>query len=302
MIESDGTIGTMKASIRKVAPTWAQRLGRSGYVMLGSYTAQDRLAPDCLLIGGQRCGTTSLFRALMQHRRVVRPSFHKGVNYFDINYHRGPAWYAGHFPLRRTASRRVPPGAKPVVFEASGYYMFHPLALERAVRDLPNVKLVAMLRDPVERAFSAWKHESARGYETEPFIVALRREDERLAGERERLAAEPSYYSYAHRHYAYRSRGEYFDLLRPVTELIPRSQLHIMYSEDFFSDPDREFAALADFLELPMQHGMEFERFNARPSRSMPQEARAYLSNHFSPRRSQLEEFVGRPAPWPSDP
>lgn len=289
----------MNFSVRKAAPTWAQRVGRSGYVAVGSYTAQARLAPDFLLIGGQRCGTTSLFRALMQHRRIVRPSFHKGVNYFDINYHRGPAWYAGHFPLKRTASRRVPHGTQPVVFEASGYYMFHPLALSRAVRDLPNVKLVAMLRDPVERAFSAWKHESGRGFEKESFMVALQLENERLAGERERLLTEPTYYSYAHRHHAYRSRGEYLELLRPVTDVVPRSQLHIMYSEDFFAAPDREFRALADFLEIPSQEGMEFERFNARPSTSMPQEARDFLTAHFQSRLAPLEGFVGRRAPWP---
>lgn len=292
----------VKVSVRKAAPSWAQRLGRSGYVALGSHTAQGRLAPDFLLIGGQRCGTTSLFRALMQHHRVVRPSFHKGVNYFDINYHRGSAWYAGHFPLRRTANRRVPPGTQPVVFEASGYYMFHPLALERAVRDLPDVKLVAMVRDPVERAFSAWKHETARGFETEPFMTALQREDERLEGERERLIAEPTYYSHAHRHHAYRGRGEYLELLRPVTDRVPRSQLHIMYSEDFFATPDQEFTALAEFLGIPVQVGMEFEQYNARPSTSMPHEARAYLTEHFQPRLAPLEEFVGRKAPWQTVP
>lgn len=289
----------MKVSVRKAAPKWAQRLGRSGYVALGSRTAQGRVAPNFLLIGGQRCGTTSLFRALMQHRCVVRPSFHKGVNYFDINYQRGAGWYAGHFPRKRAASRRVPRGMQPVVFEASGYYMFHPLALERAVRDIPNVKLVAMLRDPVERAFSAWKHESARGFETESFMTALQCEDERLAGERERIIAEPGYYSFAHRHHAYRRRGEYLSLLRPLTELVPRSQLHIMYSEEFFADPDREFRELAEFLEIPPQDGMEFERFNARPSASMPADARKYLYAHFRPFRGPLEQFVGRAAPWP---
>lgn len=291
----------MKVSLRKAAPTWAQRLGRSGYVAFGRHTAQGRLAPDFLLIGGQRCGTTSLFRALMQHRRVVRPSFHKGVNYFDINYQRGPAWYAGHFPLRRTASRRVPPGTKPVVFEASGYYMFHPLALGRAVQDLPNIKLVAMLRDPVERAYSAWKHEKARGFETESFMTALQCEDARLAGERDRIQADPSYYSYAHRHHAYRGRGEYLKLLNPAMGLMPRSQLHIIYSEDFFLHPESEFRALADFLDISPQDDMKFERFNARPSSSMPQEAREYLSEYFHSQRAPLEEFVGRAAPWPRD-
>lgn len=295
-------MGLVKASVRKAVPTWVQQLGRSGYVALGSRTANGRLAPDFLLIGGQRCGTTSLFRALMQHRHLVRPSFHKGVNYFDINYRRGPAWYAGHFPLKRTANRRVPHGTQPVTFEASGYYMFHPLAVQRAVRDLPNVKLVAMLRDPVERAFSAWKHESARGFETETFMTALMREDSRLAGERDRMQAEPSYYSFAHRHHAYRGRGEYLELLSPVTKLVSRSRLHIMYSENFFADPHREFRALADFLEIPWQDGMDFDRYNARPSTSMPQDARAYLSEHFRSRRAPLEEFVGNAAPWPSDP
>lgn len=286
-------------SVRKAAPTWVQQTGRLGYVALGRRTAQYRLSPNFILAGGQRCGTTSLFRALMQHHQIVRPSFHKGVNYFDINYHRGPAWYAGHFPLARSARWRVPQGTDPVVFEASGYYMFHPLALERAVRDLPDVKLVVMLRDPVERAFSAWKHESERGFETEEFMTALEREDERLSGEMERMISEPTYYSHAHRHHAYRRRGEYLELLRPVADLVSRSQLHVMYSESFFAEPDREFGSLAAFLGIPAQEGLRFERYNARPSKSMPPDARRYLTDHFHPRRRALEEFVGRPAPWP---
>lgn len=289
----------MTVSVRKVAPTWLQQAGRLGYVALGQRTAQYRPRPDFILAGGQRCGTTSLFRALMQHRQIVRPSFHKGVNYFDINYWRGPDWYAGHFPLTRFARRRVPLGADPVVFEASGYYMFHPLALKRAVQDLPDVKLVVMLRDPTERAFSAWKHESERGFETKDFMTALECEDERLAGEVQRLIADRAYYSFAHRHHAYRGRGEYLDLLLPVVDLVPRSQLHVMYSEDFFAEPDREFRSLSRFLGIPAQEGLKFERYNARPSKSMPADARRLLSEHFAPRKRELEEFVGRPAPWP---
>ena len=66
--------------------------------------------------------------------------------------------------------------------------MFHPLAARRIGADLPNVKVIAMVRDPVERAYSAYKHEFARGFEWEKsFGRALELEDERLAGEIERI-------------------------------------------------------------------------------------------------------------------
>ncbi len=97
----------------------------------------------------------------MAHPQVVRPAFHKGINFFDLNYYRGLTWYRGHFPVARVAQATTARHGGPMTFEASGYYMYHPFAMERMARDLPGVKLVVMLRDPVERAFSAYKHESA---------------------------------------------------------------------------------------------------------------------------------------------
>ena len=70
----------------------------------------------------------------------------------------------------------------PITGESSPYYLFHPLAAERIARDLPDVRLVVLLRDPVERAYSAYTHERARGFETETFARALELEPERLAG------------------------------------------------------------------------------------------------------------------------
>src|SRR5215469_16849852 len=112
-------------------------------------TAGLRMEPGFILIGAQRCGTTSLFHALTAHPQVVPPTFRKGVNYFDLNYHRGPRWYRAHFPLAALASRRAAHHGGAVAFEASGYYLYHPFALSRAAADMPELKLVAMLRDPV---------------------------------------------------------------------------------------------------------------------------------------------------------
>ena len=78
--------------------------------------------------------------------------------------------------------------------------MFHPLAAERIARDLPGVKLLVLLRDPVERAYSAHAHEVSVGYETEPFQRALEIEAARLDGEAEKIMADPAYVSRSHQH------------------------------------------------------------------------------------------------------
>ena len=162
-------------TVRAAMPHPVKTAGRAVSVRVGSATAGQRQLPSFILVGAQRAGTTSLFRALMSHPLIHSANYHKGVNYFDVNYDRDFSWYQGHFPtaacLRKRSRRRRP--ATPITFEASGYYMFHPCAAERMARHLPDVRILAMLRDPVERAYSAYKHELARGFETESFERAL---------------------------------------------------------------------------------------------------------------------------------
>jgi hypothetical protein len=279
-------------------PAELSRAARSVYRRLGAATAPLRLQPAFIAIGAQRCGTTSLFRALAAHPQVARPAFHKGINYFDINYHRGERWYLGHFPLVRVASRRAAGYGGPMSFEASGYYIYHPFALERLAHDLPAVKLVAMLRDPAERAFSAYKHEHARGFERESFEKALELEDSRLAGEIDRMRSDPSYESFAHRHHSYRHRGHYAEQLDRVFGLFPRAQVHIIESEAYFRDPGREYRALLEFLGLaPFEPG-EFGQHNARPGQPMQPATLQMLQDYYAPHDERLASLLGRPPQW----
>ncbi len=275
---------------RQLLPKPAEELARSAYLKFGQATASWRMTPDFLLLGASRCGTTSLFRALNQHPLIQRPPANKGVRYFDLNYHRGWSWYRGHFPLARNSSART--------FEASGYYIFHPLAADRISRDLPQAKLVVMLRDPVERAFSAWKHESARGFETESFSRALALEEERLRGEVARIQSDPGYASYCLRHHSHRSRGEYADQLARYLENTPADRLHLIISEEFFAQPEQEYARLLNFLELPAHHPTGFTVHNARPSSPMDPGIHRELQQHFAPFNRRLEKILGRPLPW----
>ncbi|MQA26429.1 MAG: sulfotransferase [Micromonosporaceae bacterium] len=258
------------------------------------------MLPGFLIVGGQRCGTTSMYRALAQHPAILKPVLHKGVHYFDTAYHRGWSWYRAHFPLLRTARAAVRrTGVEPVAFESSPYYLYHPLTAERIARDLPDVKLIVLVRDPVERAYSQHAHEVARGFEkVADFAQALTLESVRLAGEAERLRADPAYHSHAHQHHAYRARGQYVDHLRRLAGRFGRDRIHVVDSAVFFTAPERVYAGVLDFLELPALGSPTFERHNARPRSPMPESLRRSLEEHFRWYDEELATWLGHPPSW----
>lgn len=292
----------MMRSVRKLAPSAVQRAGRNAAVTFGRASAPLRAEPSFLLVGAQRAGTTSLFRALLEHPHVLRPTMHKGVNYFDVNYERGWSWYLGHFPLKATARRARAPGQRSaLVFEASGYYMFHPHAAARIAERLPDVRIVAMVRDPAQRAYSAYKHEFARGFETATtFERALDLEDSRVAPELRRMLDDPTYQSDVYRHQAYCRRGRYAEQLRRLADLVGREQIHVIESERFFIAPAEQFVGLLDFLQVPRCLPKSFDQFNARPGTPMSPAAESRLREYFRPHDTALADFVGGPPSWPS--
>jgi hypothetical protein len=264
----------------------------------GQLTSNARMTPDFLLVGAQRCGTTTLHLALKTHPLVVLHRLHKGVNYFDLRYERGVDWYRGHFPLRAYArARTARVDGAPVTGESSGYYMFHPLAAERIGRDLPAVKLIALVRDPVERAYSAHQHEHARGFDDESFERAIDLEHERLAGEVERMVADPSYESFSHRHHAYLARGQYAEQLEMLALHCGRDNLLVIDADEFFAEPDDLYARVLSFLGLP-PHPTQIGRTNARPRSPMPESLRNRLSEHFAPYDMALIDYLGATPSW----
>ena len=289
----------MSASLRqRLPPSWRTSARRLA-VEVGRASAPLRAEPDFLLVGAQRCGTTSLFRALLSHPHILRANLHKGVNYFDVSYREGAAWYRGHFPLRATTRRTAAPGQQHAqVFEASGYYMFHPHAPARIAADLPRVNVVALVRDPVERAFSAYKHERARGFETESLARALEVEDRRIEPELARMLEDPTYQSDVYRHQAYRRRGQYAEQLAQFVALLGRERVHVMQSELFFSRPEQELVRLLDFLGLPLALPSTFDRHNPRPSAPLDAEVAVRLREHFEPHDEALERLLGETPVW----
>lgn len=272
---------------------------RRGAAAAGHLTSRYRMVPDFLIVGGQRCGTTALYKFLVNHPAVLGAGLHKGVHYFDTAYPKGMAWYRGHFPLLTTAAkveRKI--GVRPITGEASPYYMFHPAAGARIGADLPEARLVAIVRDPVERAYSAYTHEKARGFETESFEGAIELEAERLDGDDDRLRDDPAFVSPHHQHNAYLARGRYVEQLVCLEQQVGRDRLLVLDFDDLFGDLSASLPPLLDFLGLPAWEQGEIPKKNARPRTRLPGDTRARLEEHFAPYDEKLEAWWGRVPSW----
>lgn len=267
-------------------------------------TAGLRRGPDFVIIGAKRGGSTSLYNCVLEHPNI-QPLFPgrqhiKGVHYYDTGYARGLTWYRSHFPLEVTGRHLARPRATPSVCgEASPYYLFHPLAARRLARDFPDTKIIVMLRDPVDRAYSHFKERTHNGGETLSFEDALDAEEGRLKGEAERIVAEPGYLSVEHENHSYLAQGRYLDMLPRWFECFPREQFHIALSEDFYADPDRQVNEVWKFLGLPARPLQSRIRYNYRPAPEMLRDTRNRLQRDLAEHNRQLADLLGRPLPWP---
>lgn len=255
------------------------------------WTWRWRALPDFLIIGAQRAGTTTLFRHMERHPSI-RGAPVKEVHYFDAHASYGVDWYRAHFPLRR-------PGA--VVGEATPYYLFHPCVPARVRDTLPSAKLIALLRNPADRALSHYRHERRLGFESAPTPAeAIEREAARLSGEEERLRSEDDYFSEAHNHHSYLARGHYAAQLRAWYDFFPREQLLVLGSERVFRDPASELARVWAFLGVaPLDLG-PLPHFNQAPASAAPtsRSDRERLMAYFRPHNQELYELLGEDLGW----
>jgi hypothetical protein len=220
---------------------------------LGAEKSSGRV-PDFLIIGAQRCGTTSLYNYLLKHPRVSGPR-RKELHFFDLHFHKGMEWY------RRQFGRH---GAQWVTGEASPYYIFHPHAARRVADSVPWTRLIVLLRNPVDRAYSHYWHEVRLRREPLSFEDALHAEQARLHGELDKMISNENYNSFNYREYSYVSRSTYIDQIRTWMSLFDASQMLIIKSEDLYEDTEATYRTVTDFLGIQAFIPNKTEYFMAR--------------------------------------
>ncbi len=227
-----------------------------------------------MIIGAQKCGTTALFEYLKQHPEIGM-SAKKEVHLFD-NPDYSSAWaseqiderYRGHFEhFAEDPSKEAGSGAgqnnsivasesssKTVLTrgEATPIYLFLPEIAGELKRYNPALKLIVLLRDPVDRAISHYYMEKNRGYERLPLWLALLAEPWRLW-----RCKDPRGYGSAWRRHTYRRRGLYSSQLRNLYRYFDEKQVLLICSKDLASRHDQVLRRVFHFLGVSEREGIE---------------------------------------------
>ena len=152
----------------------------------------------------------------------------------------------------------------------------------------------------MDRAYSHYWHQAARGFEPLGFEEAIDREPERLAGELERMLEDESYVSFERHHHSYLARGVYADQLREWMVHFPHGQMLVLQSEDLYREPAATLGRVLEFLELPAWTPPSFPVLASAPvSRSgMSPATRAALVERYAPHNEALSELLGHRLTW----
>ncbi len=262
-------------------------------------TAPLRTLPDFLVIGAAKSATTTLYAYLEQSPNVAW-SLRKEAFFFNQTFHWGLNWYRAFFPLRSAIRRQARAAGGPVLTgEGSPDYLLHPHAPQRIKAILPAAKLVVILRNPIDRAYSFYKHQIMRTNEPLSFGDAIAAEDGRLAGQLERMQSDERYASFNRQHYSYKARGCYMDQIDNWLKHFPREQLLVLLTDDLHQDPAGTVRTMTDFLGLPpiavevpkrTHEGVKID--------AMAPEVRDELVEYFRPHNARLGEFLGRALDW----
>jgi hypothetical protein len=234
-----------------------------------------------IIAGVQKAGTTALFDYLSEDPGVSLSKV-KEVHFFDDETQdwAAPDYGAYHANFDATDGR--------IRGEATPIYLYWPQSLERIAAYNSAMRLVILLRDPVERAWSHWKMEYARGAETRPFAWCIRE------GRRRLFEAQPWGH---HREFSYVERGFYGEQLEAALALFPRTQILVLQAEDLNRNPAAVLARVRTFLELPEGAAPHPRRVHVGREMdygsSLTPEDDAFLRGVYAPDQARLKALTG---------
>lgn len=256
-------------------------------------TSENRVLPKFIILGAQKAGTTSLDAYLRQHPQIMMSST-KEIHFFDLNYSKQLKWYKSFFPKKKNLKQNQ------ICGEASPYYLVHPLVPNRIKKTMPNdIKMIIMLRDPIDRAISHYFHEVRRGRETLTIMEAFKQENKRTSNELKKILENKNYNSRNHQSYSYIERGLYLKQIQRYYELFNKNQVLILSSEELFKNPKKSMHKVYRFLEINDNNDINYTPKNVgNDKKNVNSNVIKYLKSCFINENQKLFKYLEKTYDW----
>lgn len=255
---------------------------------LVSFLKKRNSSPEFMIIGAQKSGTTSLYKYIESFSKNFLPPAYKELQYFSENYNCSKRYYESYFPS-------CPAGY--ITGEASPTYLFYHKAPKRIKKFYKNIKLVVLVRNPIDRAYSHYNFlnltDRTSGVDPLSFDEAVRREEERV------FVKEDSDFFFEYKKFSYKKRGLYAEQLERWFECYDPSNFFFIETDELEKKPEKVVESLFEFLglernELPIHN----QKHNENSYGPMSKESRDYLKKYFLVPNKKLFNLIGKSYDW----
>ena len=248
-----------------------------------------RVLPDLIVIGVVRSGTTSLYHYLSQHPSITKSAYDE-LGYFDSNYSLGLNWYKSLFPSIFEKKKIIQKNKKFMTYDVTPFYIYHEQTPERIHQILPNIKLIVILRNPVDRSYSNY------------FLGDQQKTFEELIADEKKILNKidknnvDEYYDFVHT--SMLARGFYAEQLETWYKIFPKNQILIIKSEDFAIQTNKIMNEIFNFLGLENFNILDDSKKNKIVYEPMKEETRRELIEYFRPYNEKLYSMINRNFDW----
>ena len=254
-----------------------------------------RVLPDFIIIGSMKCGTTSLYYDICEHPCASAAAYDE-IGFFDSNFELGLNWYRSLFPT--VIHKKIVKLRKKyfITGEDTPFYFWNPVAAKRIQKLLPNIKLITILRNPIDRAYSEYQELVSRESNPPSFETVIKNEINTRKKDTS-LITEENFEAFNQKN-SYLLKGVYIEQLKIWAGLFPKEQIFTLSTENLNSDPTAVLESVFHYLNLPDHKIKNPQHRKQRKYVPMNPQTRKLLIEFFKPHNERLFKFIGKKFEW----
>ena len=258
------------------------------------FTSSIRVLPSFIIVGAVRCGTTSLYYNICEHSCVL-PASYDEIGFFDSNYELGINWYKSMFPTKFKMKKIESKTGICITGEDTPFYFWDKKAIERIKKDIPKIKLIVLLRNPIDRAYSNYHLGVRLGSESLSFEDSIKKEIELLEKNNDFESDKIEKFL---RPRSYIAKGLYYQQIKNWFDIFSKDQILILNTENLSVNPHQTLKQIFNFLNLPNEKIQNIQNRKVGNYQKMNENTREYLKKLFQPQNEKLFKILGREFEW----